>query len=149
MQSAEGKDEVVVSVGGGAVGAPLLNAAIAARPKTSLSDRSGDCLSARMPERPCGAADERGVVVEPARAISRRSSQRHAVDLPGGYNTDLETLGFADRAVIVPFATERETEQTRRTEVLAERGMVAMVSPGTLSAQAWPTLSIARWPVGR
>ena len=50
-----------------------------------------------------------------------------------GYNTTIETLCCADRAVLVPFGTERETEQADRAALLAERGMVAVVPPGTLS----------------
>jgi len=38
--------------------------------------------------------------------------------------------------VLVPFATERETEQADRAQALAERGMVTAVPPGMLSAQS-------------
>ena len=138
--SAEGKDEVVVSVGGGAVGAPLLKAAVAARPKTALADRH---LAIAAGREPAGAG--------PGRARRRgraSSSSRRAPDFTtllgnatlsisqAGYNTVIETLCCADRAVLVPFASERETEQADRAEALAERGMVAVVPPGTLSAQS-------------
>jgi predicted glycosyltransferase len=53
-----------------------------------------------------------------------------------GYNTTIETLSCADRAVLVPFGTERETEQADRAQLLAARGMVATVPPGTLSPQS-------------
>ena len=53
-----------------------------------------------------------------------------------GYNTTIETLCCADRAVLVPFATERETEQADRAQALAERGMVAVVPPGGLTEQS-------------
>jgi predicted glycosyltransferase len=45
-----------------------------------------------------------------------------------GYNTVVETLVHGDRAVLVPFATARETEQRRRAQTLAERGLVQTVS---------------------
>ena len=69
--SAEGKDEVVVSVGGGAVGAPLLKAAVAARPKTALADRHVATAGGREP---AGAGPaprlpaRRASIIEPARA---------------------------------------------------------------------------------
>ena len=53
-----------------------------------------------------------------------------------GYNTVVETLSFADRAVLVPFGTARETEQTDRATWLAERGLVSFVPAEALSADA-------------
>jgi predicted glycosyltransferase len=139
MQSAEGRDEVVVSVGGGAVGAPLLKAAIAARPQTSLADRTwrlllGENLPAQ--ERAALACEE-GIIVEAARADFTTLLANATLSISqAGYNTTIETLCCADRAVLVPFATERETEQADRAQALAERGMVAVVPPGMLSAQS-------------
>jgi predicted glycosyltransferase len=139
MQSAEGKDEVVVSVGGGAVGAPLLKAAIGARPRTPLAGQVwrlllGENLPAR--ERAALACGE-GVVIEPARSDFTTLLRNATLSISqAGYNTAIETLCCADRAVLVPFGTERETEQADRAQALAERGMVAVVRPGTLSAQS-------------
>ena len=130
-----GSGEVIVSIGGGAVGGPLLRAAIAARPLTSLKDRTWRLLmGANL------STDERatlktgaGIVVEPARTDFRTLLGNATLSISqGGYNTVIETLAFADRAVIVPFATARETEQTRRAELLAQRGMVQMVKESEL-----------------
>ncbi len=55
----------------------------------------------------------------------------------------VETLCCADRAVLVPFGTERETEQADRAQALAERGMVGLVPAGTLSPDSLAT-AIAR-----
>jgi predicted glycosyltransferase len=139
MQSAEGKDEVVVSVGGGAVGAPLLKAAIAARPKTALSDRTWRLLlGENLPAQDRAALSrEEGIVVEPARADFTTLLRNATLSISqAGYNTTIETLCCADRAVLVPFATGRETEQADRGDALAGRGMVAVVQPGTLSGQS-------------
>jgi len=139
MQGAEGKDEVVVSVGGGAVGAPLLKAAIAARPKTALADRTWRLLlGENLPAQDRAAlAREEGIIVEPARPDFTTLLGNATLSISqAGYNTTIETLRCADRAVLVPFATERETEQGDRAQALAERGMVAVVPPGTLSAQS-------------
>lgn len=138
MQSAEGRDEVVVSVGGGAVGAPLLKAALAARPRTALADRTWRLLlGENLPAQDRAAlAREEGVVIEPARPDFTTLLGNATLSISqAGYNTTIETLCCADRAVLVPFATERETEQADRAQALAERGMVAVVPPGTLSAQ--------------
>ena len=68
----KGRDEVVVSVGGGAVGAPLLKAAVAARPRTALADRTWRLLlGENLPAHDRAAlAREEGIVVEPARPTS-------------------------------------------------------------------------------
>jgi predicted glycosyltransferase len=124
-----GRDEVVVSVGGGAVGAPLLGAAAAARPKTALAGRTWRLLGASKAE--C----RDGVIAEPARADFTTLLRNATLSISqAGYNTVVETLGCADRAVLVPFGTARETEQTDRASWLAERGLVTCVPAGTLSA---------------
>ncbi len=134
-----GKSEVVVSVGGGAVGAPLLRTAIAARPKSPLADRTWRLLvGANLP------ADEQraleggeGIVIEPARADFATLLRNATLSISqAGYNTVVETLCCADRAVLVPFATPRETEQADRAQALAERGMVAVVPSQALSPES-------------
>ncbi|MBL0897555.1 MAG: glycosyl transferase [Reyranella sp.] len=154
-----GKGEVIVSAGGGAVGAPLLQAAIAARPLTSLADRKWRILvGPNLPETDraaLAASAGDGVVVEPARADFVSLLANAALSISqAGYNTVVETLCHADRAVLVPFGTARETEQADRARVLAERGMVAAVPPDTLSpqtlaaavARAWSGPSIRSFP---
>jgi predicted glycosyltransferase len=138
MRSAEGKDEVVVSVGGGAVGAPLLRTAIAARPKTVLAERTWRLLvGENLPAQDRAFAHEQGVIVEPARSDFTTLLRNATLSISqAGYNTTIETLCCADRAVLVPFGSERETEQMDRAQALAERGMVAVVAPGSLSAQS-------------
>jgi predicted glycosyltransferase len=139
VRSTEGRDEVVVSVGGGAVGAPLLEAAIAARPRTALADRTWRLLAGgNLPAQDRTAlVGEPGVILEPARPDFTTLLGNATLSISqAGYNTTIETLRFADRAVLVPFATERETEQLDRAQALAERGMVAVVPPGALSAQS-------------
>ena len=52
-----------------------------------------------------------------------------------GYNTVLDILAARARAVLVPFAAERETEQLLRAEALAERGIAALVRESELSPE--------------
>lgn len=130
-----GKDEVIVSVGGGAVGAPLIEAAAAARAKTALAGRTWRLLG--------GSGETRtvnGMVVEPARSDFPTLLRNATLSISqAGYNTVVETLACADRAVLVPFGTARETEQTDRATWLAERGFVTCLpaealAPDTLAA---------------
>jgi predicted glycosyltransferase len=138
-QSTGGTGDVVVSAGGGAVGAPLLHAAIAARPKTPLADRTWRLLvGANMPAAERAALDGgAGIIIEPARPDFTTLLANATLSISqAGYNTTIETLCCADRAVLVPFGTERETEQADRAALLAERGMMAVVPPGTLSPES-------------
>ena len=53
-----------------------------------------------------------------------------------GYNTVVDILRFADRALLVPFSTARETEQSDRARLLAARGLATVVPAETLSAES-------------
>lgn len=157
-----GKGEVIVSAGGGAVGAPLLHAAIAARPLTSLTslaDRRwrllvGPNVPAAEREKLAASAGP-DIVVEPVRADFPSLLRNAALSISqAGYNTVVETLCHGDRAVLVPFGTARETEQADRARVLVERGMVASVAPDDLTpaslaaaiSRAWAGPSIRSFP---
>lgn len=154
-----GKGEVIVSAGGGAVGAPLLHAAIAARPMTPLADRRWRLLvGPNLPDADraaLAAAATDGIIVEPAREDFPVLLGNAALSISqAGYNTVIETLCHADRAVLVPFGTARETEQADRTRLLVDRGVVAGVPPDDLSAaslaaavgRAWAGPSIRTFP---
>lgn len=134
-----GTGEVVVSAGGGAIGGPLLKAAIGARRLGVLADRTWRLLVG--PNLPAADRDEieavrdEGLIVEPARADFPVLLHNATLSISqAGYNTVIETVRYADRAVLVPFGTTRETEQVDRAQALAGRSMVAVVAPGTLSA---------------
>ena len=96
-----------------------------------------------------------GIVVEPVRGDFPTLLRNAALSISqAGYNTVIETLCHADRAVLVPFGTARETEQADRARLLVARGMVASVPPDTLSpatlaaavAAAWAGPSIRSFP---
>ena len=134
----DGSGEVIVSVGGGAVGAGVLTTALAARPLTSLATAPWRLLLG--PDLPEAAADALrqaggpGVIVEPARpdfpALLRRC--RLSVS-QAGYNTVMDVLAAGCRSVLVPFAAGKETEQTDRARLLAERGLATMVAESDLT----------------
>ena len=132
------QDVVLVSAGGGAVGAPLLQAALAARPLTQRRDALGHVITGpNLPEHDFRSLAERRRRQAAHRAFSRRFSAaarlcRVSVS-QAGYNTVMEILAVGARAVVVPFADGQESEQPVRARLLAERGLVQVVAPQDLT----------------
>lgn len=123
--------EVLVSAGGGAVGLPLLNTAIRARPLTRLADQPWRILvGPSLSERDLRSLAENapdGVIVERPRRDFRSLLGRARLSISqGGYNTLIEVLQAGVPAVVVPFAEAGENEQTERAMALAERGLVTL-----------------------
>lgn len=138
----DGKDEVIVSCGGGAVGARLLETAIVARHMSRLADIAcwrllvgtdlDDLVLLGLKDR----AGE-GVVVERARRDFPGLLKRARLSISQcGYNTAVDVLSAGCRALFVPFARGDETEQTQRAEALAARGLCAIVPEEGLTPQA-------------
>ena len=139
-----GGGEVVVSAGGGAAGHALLEAALAAYRSGCLAGLPWRLITGtNLPDSDfatLSAAAAPGLVVERFcyNFVGLLRSCRVSVS-QAGYNTVLEILGARARAVLVPFAAERETEQLVRAERLAALGAVELVretelSPGSLAA---------------
>ena len=137
-----GWDEVIVSSGGGAVGAALLNTALAARPLSKTSNTATWRLLAGV-ELPAGdfvrlqAAAPQGVVVERARTDFRRllANARLSVS-QAGYNTVMEILAARVPAVLVPFAGNGQTEQPLRADLLRARGRAESIAETLLTPPA-------------
>jgi predicted glycosyltransferase len=133
-----GRDEVVVSVGGGAVGEPLLRAAIAARPLSCLSQKvwrliGGPNLANSVLEELSWNAPP-GVVVDRWRSDFPILLRNCVLSISqGGYNTIMDILQAKARAVIVPFAAGAETEQEFRARTLERHGLLSVVDPTSLS----------------
>jgi len=138
---ATGGEEVVVSAGGGAAGHTLLKAALAARRSGCLAGLSWRLLTgSNLPEAdfaalaadlPAGVAVERFCYNFVGLLRGCRVSVSQA-----GYNTVLDILAARARAVLVPFAAGRETEQLMRAERLAALGAVELVRESELSPQS-------------
>lgn len=153
----EGDHEVVVSCGGGPVGADLLRAALAAR---RLSKRAGDARWRLLVGRTHDAATVAalsaeagdGVVVEPARPDFPGLLKRARLSVSqAGYNTVLDILAAQVPAVLVPFAEGAETEQRQRAASLAARGIAEALDPDDLTAAALAAACdrcLARPPAG-
>ena len=136
-----GWGEVVVSAGGGAVGAALLEAAIAARPHTRLATApwrllAGPNLEAeRLARLGDGAPD--GVIVEHARADFPHLLANCTVSVSqAGYNTATDILAAGARSVRVPFAGQGETEQGQRADRLARLGFARVVAEHELGPES-------------
>lgn len=139
-----GADEVLVSVGGGAVGRQLLEAAIRARPLTTLSGlrwrlmaglnaAHGTLAELSALARAAGAG---AITIERHRADFADLLQNCRVSVSqAGYNTTMETLAARARAVLVPFAGGAEIEQSLRARVLGQRGRVEVVEESDLTPE--------------
>ena len=131
-------DEVLVSVGGGAVGGALLSTALEARRGGCLAGLNWRLLAGpNLPEHTfetlAGVLPE-GVVLERYRREFPRMLRRcHVSVSQAGYNTVLDILAARARAVVVPFSSERETEQRLRAERLAASGVLELVPEARLS----------------
>ena len=137
------QDGVLVSVGGGAVGQSLLEAAVQARPLTALHSQPWRLLAgvnaaeADLERLRILAQAQPGITIERFRSDFTRLLARCRVSVSqGGYNTVMEILQTGAPAVIVPFAGGSETEQSLRARLLADTGRVALVDEARLSPQA-------------
>jgi len=138
----DGRDEVIVSCGGGAVGIELLKAALAAR---ALSRYAGDCRwrllaghdidTATLDALAAQAGD--GMVVERARKDFPSLLARARLSISqAGYNTVLDILRAGVPSVLVPFAQIKETEQQQRADALVRHGRSVAIPEKTLTPAA-------------
>jgi predicted glycosyltransferase len=136
----QGRGEVLVSAGGGRVGAALLEVALAARPLSrlrerpwrliaggNLADHAFQALSARIPQ---------SVILERQRDDFPALLANSLLSISqAGYNTVLEGLRFQKPMVLVPFETATETEQRTRAERLVKLGLAEVVWESELTPQ--------------
>lgn len=133
---APGSDEVIVSVGGGAVGLRLLETAAAARPLSRLAaGRTWRLLLGDGRLSAHGLAAQPGLVVGPNRTDFATLLANCAVSISqAGYNTATDLFAAGARAVLVPYAAGGETEQGDRARCLAAHGMATVVPEEILDA---------------
>ena len=132
-----GDGEVIVSAGGGAVGARLLACALEARSQTTLdaapwrllagANLDHDRFAALVERAPCGVTVERQRPDFPALLANCRLSISQA-----GYNTVASVVRAGVRSVLVPFAGGGENAQQLRAELLRGRGAVQVVAESAL-----------------
>ncbi|MBJ3777160.1 glycosyltransferase family protein [Acuticoccus mangrovi] len=137
VSAGDGEGEILVSSGGGGVGAALVEAAIGAARLTPgrdwrilTSPQLGDRLSAWRRAAPAG------VTLEPNRPDFRSLLARAELSVSqAGYNTVLDVLIAGVRAVLVPFAAHEETEQSDRAAALARRGLAEVIDEDALTTE--------------
>jgi predicted glycosyltransferase len=132
--------DIVVSAGGGAAGARLMQVALeAARMDAGASGRWRLVTGHNMPTdifaRLCRDLPA-GVAIERHRSDFRALLAHCAVSVSqAGYNTAADVLEAGCRSVMVPFDEGGETEQTRRAEALAARHIARCLKPADLTPQ--------------
>jgi predicted glycosyltransferase len=138
-----GRNEILVSGGGGAVSAGLLAAAIKARPLSRLNKNIwrilvGPNIPQRIFDTLKAGADE-GVVVERNRTDFALLLRNCTISVSQcGYNTAIGLIQASVRSLVVPFEGSGETEQLLRARKLAQRGLVQLLTeteltPGSLA----------------
>jgi predicted glycosyltransferase len=141
-RAAPREERVVVSAGGGLVGAPLLRTALEAvqllPPELRLEVVAGPFL----PEEDWTALRQRaeglpGVTLHRfAPDLGERIRSGSASVSQCGYNTALDLLRAGVPALVVPFAEGREDEQTRRAAQLERDGAVRVLPAERLEPAA-------------
>jgi len=133
--------EILVSAGGGAVGFPLLAAAIRAKRLTRHRQRrwrivtGANLPAAQRKELDKLAAGDPGIAIEGFRADFGTLLATCQLSVSqGGYNTIMELIATRCPSVVVPFAEGGESEQTLRARMLVERQVLSMVDPEFLTA---------------
>ncbi len=133
--------EVLVSTGGGRVGAKLIEAAIKARSRSRLKDvpwrviaggyadkAELEALRAKLPL---------GIILTgPSQDFQARLANSLLSISQAGYNTVVEGLRLGKRMVLVPFETASETEQSLRAERLSSMGFAQTISEADLTPES-------------
>jgi predicted glycosyltransferase len=131
---------VLVSAGGGLVGAPLFRAAVQAQPQLLALGLS--TLIVTGPFLPDPVVEE---LTQRAATTTGLEVRRYVPDLAGeiaasavsvsqvGYNTTMDLLGCSTPAVVVPYVEGREDEQAERARRLERLGAVRVVEAARLT----------------
>jgi predicted glycosyltransferase len=141
IPDARGRNEVVVSAGGGTVGVNLLTTALAAQKRSRFGHLrwrtlAGPNIPNDVFERLRDAAGP-GTIVERAREDFAALLGQALISVSqAGYNTVLDVVRSGARPVVVPFAEEGETEQRMRANRLRELELAVVVDDGADSPVA-------------
>lgn len=127
--------EIIVSVGGGAVGKALLDTACQAARILTYPWRI--LTGPHLPQSDFLALQKQlpyNVCIERYRSDFVCLLRHCLVSVSqGGYNTIIDILQARCRAIVVPFAEGMETEQTVRARFFAQKGVLTMIEPQHLS----------------
>ncbi len=136
---AEGAGEILVSAGGGAVGYPLLRAALEASRRGCQAGRRwrlllGSALDPGLRKRLHAEAPS-NVRVTPASGRFTQLLRGCALSVSqAGYNTVVDVLQAGCRSLLVPYAQGGEMEQSLRAQRLQALGVTASYNAASLDA---------------
>lgn len=138
--NAIGRDEVLVSAGGGSVGQPIFRAAIeAARKMPNRRWRllvGGQDAQARI-EQLAQLAGDLPVILGPVRPDFRHMLPHAAASVSMcGYNTALDILQTGIPAVFIPFDDGKEVEQSLRGQTLSDLSAIGVLPSKSLDGEA-------------
>ncbi|OMH39740.1 glycosyltransferase family protein [Motiliproteus sp. MSK22-1] len=135
-----GRNEVLVSAGGGAVGFELMKTALVCKKFSSLSHLTwrfllGPNFTSLEQKSLAGLADD-GCILEPIRSDFSQLLNRCSLSISqAGYNTVMDILTSGSPSVLVPFEGSGETEQLCRSRRLAELGRCELVLESDLNSE--------------
>jgi predicted glycosyltransferase len=142
IMQGKNREGVLVSAGGGAVGAELLAMAIAARAysKTYVHAKWDVVAGPHFPPDQFAKIERTlpdGVTLHRFLPDFRERMAGAAVSVSqAGYNTLMDVLSTRTPAVMIPFAEAGESEQTERAEMLSKEGLISLLDLDGLSAQS-------------
>ncbi len=132
-----GKNEIIVSAGGGSVGTALFECAVQAallKPHLKWRMLIGGANPAAEIKRLQNLATGSGLQIEPARPDFRQLLHHAACSVSMcGYNTALDLLQAGTPSVFIPFDDGGEVEQTLRAKSLAKHPSFAVISSAELT----------------
>ena len=130
---------IAVSAGGGAVGGPILRAALEARPLSRLSRMPWRLITGpNLPKTERNALKApQGVTIDTYVENFNQFLCTVAVSVSqAGYNTVLDLFTSRTKSVLVPFGQHGETEQALRASRLAARGHFQVLHESDLTPSA-------------
>lgn len=128
------KFDVVVSVGGGALGRELLFAAVGAKAKSCMANARwcvvtginfSDDDRAQLERTVSGDIELRQFLPDLCATLSNAKLSISRC----GYNTAADIFTSGCRAIVVPLSDGTETEQLRRAEIMDQKGFAVRVDP--------------------
>lgn len=121
-------DQIVVSAGGGRVGAPLIKAAMQASEGRPMRVIAGPLMPQADYEELQRTTPKNVELIRSVPDLPAELSKARASISQCGYNTALDLLRTRVPALVVPYATPEEDEQTRRARRLEQLGVLQVAT---------------------
>ena len=132
METGAGDGEIIISMGGGAAGKPLIEAALEGYPLAKTSRLTWRFLCGPNLDEDAfrgfqNAAPD-GVIIERNRTDFPTLLKNCVVSVSqGGYNTIMDVLQAGASAIIAPYAESDESEQCFRAQLMQDRGLLRLI----------------------